>query len=195
MGNRIIIVCSGLSAKGFVPPEGALVIAVNNTITWLNRADYFFTLDPEGYNLDAINNQREGVKYCVAFEKGVEFKNCTMYERIRNTTLDGVHGKSGTLNGHKTLSEDKTKIHTGNSGYGALGLAYHIGFEKLVIIGLDGEGKKCDGMYSGDLSHLPELFDSVIPQVGGRVVNASLNSNIDSFPRMNHNDAMEWLLS
>jgi hypothetical protein len=192
--NRIIIVCSGASAKGFVPPDGALVIAVNNTINWLSRCDYWFTLDPENYNLDVINGQKNpAVKYVVAFDR--PFDGVINLKRIRNTTLDGVHGKRGTLNGHKTLSEDRGAIHTGNSGYGALGLAYHLGFEKCVIVGLDADRSTCDGHDHGDLSHLPILFDSTIPQVGDRVVLASPNSLIESFKKMTREDAIAWLLS
>lgn len=195
--NKIIIVCSGASAKGFMPPDNVTVIAVNNTISWLSRADYFFTLDPGGYNRAAIANQREGVEYCVAFPD--HFPNCTMFERIADYSDNGVQfdGRDRVVTGaKKTLSEVQGMIHTGNSAYGALGMAYLKGFDKLVFIGLDGGGPYCDGTphYREVFPHLNELFASTIQQVGGRVVNASINSSVDCFPRMTHKEALAWLM-
>ena len=199
--NKIIIVCSGATAKGFIPPDDVTVIAVNNTISWISRADYFFTLDVGGYTLDAIKNQRPEVEYCVAFPKS--FPNCTMFERVADYSDNTVQidGRRGVITGaKKTLSEDPKKIHTGNSAYGALGLAYHLGFSKLVFIGLDGGGPYCDSgsinrdIRNGDFLHLNELFKSTVDQVGGRVVNASLDSTVTCFPRMTHKEALEWLM-
>ncbi len=200
--NKIIIVCSGATAKGFIPPDNTIVIAVNNTINWLSRADYYFTLDPgennrvKKYNYQAIKNQKEGVKYCVAYPES--FPDCTMFERVADRTENGIQGYSGTLAGKRGLSEDPTKIHTGNSTYGALGLAYHLGFDKLVIIGLDGGGEYCDDTpaYSDNkpFEHFNELFSSALPQVEGRVINASMISKVTCFPQMTHKDAIEWLM-
>ncbi len=193
--NKIIIVCSGSTAKGFTPPDNTIVIAVNNTINWLSRVDYFFTLDPGNYNLESIRNQRKGVEYCVAYHKS--FPNCTMYERVADRTKDGIQGFTGTLAGKRGLSEDQAKIHTGNSAYGALGLAYHLGFDKLVFIGLDGGGDKCDGypaIPDNKLAHLDELFSSALPQIEGKVVNASMISKVTCFPQMTHEDAIAWLM-
>jgi len=121
-----------------------------------------------------------------------------MFERVADTSKNGIHGCTGTLSGKRGLSEDPTKIHTGNSAYGALGLAYHLGFEKLVFIGLDAGGDHCDGtqqiMKDVAFAHLNELFTSALPQVEGRVVNASPNSTVDCFPRMTHEEAIKWLM-
>ena len=193
--HKIIIVCSGASSEGFTPPEDCTVIAVNNTINWLSRADYFFTLDPIFHELFNPENRREGVEYCIAFPR--KFPNCTMYDRITDTSETAVHGHTGTMKGKRGLSDNG--ISNGNSAYGALNLAYLFGFDKLVFIGLDAGGKRHKSEkhpeHPKEYIHLKELFDSALEQVKGRVINASPKSKLGTFPKMNHQDAMEWLFS
>lgn len=50
MHHRAVIVASGPSAAGFVPPDDVTVIAVNGAISWLERADYWFSLDASAAN-------------------------------------------------------------------------------------------------------------------------------------------------
>ncbi len=52
--DRVIIVGSGPSAANFVAPRGVPIIAVNGAIDWLNRASYFFTLDPSPDNMRRV---------------------------------------------------------------------------------------------------------------------------------------------
>ncbi|MDC9148713.1 hypothetical protein PSK87_28820 [Escherichia coli] len=44
------------------------IIAVNGAIDWLNRASYFFTLDPSPDNMRRVGRgrRRRGVCYCMA---------------------------------------------------------------------------------------------------------------------------------
>ena len=65
-GDRVIIVASGPSAAGFVPPRGVPIIAVNGAIDWLSRASYFFTLDPSRDNIRRLRIRRRNVHYCSA---------------------------------------------------------------------------------------------------------------------------------
>ena len=64
----MIIVADGPSAKGFVPPDGIDIIAVNGAIEWLQRADYWFTLDPSPVNYDRMRrvnrNPDRDSRYC-----------------------------------------------------------------------------------------------------------------------------------
>lgn len=66
--DRVIIVGSGPSAANFVAPRGVPIIAVNGAIDWLNRASYFFTLDPSADNMRRVGRgrRRRGVCYCMA---------------------------------------------------------------------------------------------------------------------------------
>ena len=66
--DRVIIVGSGPSAANFVAPRGVPIIAVNGAIDWLNRASYFFTLDPSPDNMRRVGRgrRRRGVCYCMA---------------------------------------------------------------------------------------------------------------------------------
>lgn len=55
---NILIVASGSSAKGFVPPDDITVIAVNGVIDWISRCDYWFTLDHSPVNMERMHNPR-----------------------------------------------------------------------------------------------------------------------------------------
>lgn len=80
--DRVIIVGSGPSAANFVAPRGVPIIAVNGAIDWLNRASYFFTLDPSPDNMRRVGRgrRRRGVCYCMALpdvkEREVETAFC-----------------------------------------------------------------------------------------------------------------------
>jgi hypothetical protein len=66
------------------------------------------------------------------------------------------------------LSTDPTGVNTGNSAYGALGLAFHLGFTHVLLVGVDGTQEKRvsdDHPPRGDLSHLPILFQSTLSQI------------------------------
>jgi len=98
------------------------------------------------------------------------------------------------------LSDDPTAINTGNSGFGALNLAYHMRPEKIVLLGIDANHNlpRVTGGYSRSLDHLPELFGTACPQLkaaGIQVVNGSLISKITCFPRVSPERAMEWLVN
>jgi len=187
--DKIIIVCSGMSAKNFKPPRGVFVVAVNGAIDWIDRADAFFTLDPSKENVKRMSEQRAGVKYYTAYNK--PFNNVTMLERIESPKMN-----DGRFAGVSGLSKDKNKINTGNSAYGALGLAFSMGAKKIVIIGLDGGEDRVEGGKSNDLSHLPELFKTTVNQLnesGVKVVNASMDSKIECFQKMTHKEAIKWI--
>ena len=54
-------------------------------------------------------------------------------------------------------------INTGNSAWGALGLAWHLGFKDVALIGVDANGEqRCEGGRSQNLSHLPMLFTTAV---------------------------------
>jgi len=168
--KKCIIVADGPSAKDFVPPSNVPIIAVKGAIEWLSRADYWFSLDPNERTMQVINNPKEGVKYYCACPDNIVLPNHVIrLKRIAAHTLPRhlmrtmIQRWSCVL----TLNEDPTCINTGNSAYGALGLAYHLGFRDVLLVGVDGtmQPRLSDKKRPNNLSHLPELFESTLHQV------------------------------
>lgn len=187
-----IIVASGQSAKGFVPPPDVKVISVNGSIDWLSRADYWFTLDPSKVNKSRMLNQRKGTKYYCAFNENLNIPNINYLERVESPKLHYL-GKFAGVSG---LQKDPGKISTGNSAYGALNLAYHLGAKKILLVGVDGTSARIEGGRSRDLTHLDLLFSTALRDLenaGIKVMNASPESKIRCFKRCSIEQGLEWL--
>ena len=148
------------------------MIAVNGAIDWLTRAEHFFTLDHSDENLRRLDNRRNGTRYHAAFPDHVPAPDgVKRYDRVqlrgdeprpRRTPEWWLWRWSGVLG----LSEDPARIHSGNSAYGALGLAYHLGYRRVALVGVDGtQEPKLDGRRPHNLSHLPLLFASALGQI------------------------------
>lgn len=190
--SSCIIVASGPSARGFAPPENIPIIAVNGAIDWIERADYAFTLDPSPANMRRFSNHRPGVEYVMALPYGdTAPENVTRYRRIA-VRGNQPRGRSSVewllwrLSCVKTLCAIPGCIHTGNSAWGALGLAYHLGFQHVALVGVDGSREiNLDGDNSGDLRHLRELFLSALDQID--VVSCG---QLDGIPQMT---LEEWI--
>lgn len=171
-GPRAVIVASGPSARGFVPPDDVTIIAVNGAIEWLFRADYFFTLDPDPTNLTRLNNPRSGVSYFAAVPDAVDLP--THVHRLKRVERRGPepmrrHSPAWWLwrwSCVKELSEISGEIHSGNSAWGALGLAYQLGFRDVALVGVDASSdERIEGGRCNNLTHLPPLFASALPQI------------------------------
>jgi len=192
---RCVIVASGPSAKDFVPPVGVTVIAVNGAIEWLARADYWFTLDASFDNLGRMQQRRYGVKYCAAVSDHIVLPTgIDRYKRIagrgeepgRGTPEWWVWRWSAVLG----LSECIGAINTGNSAYGALGLAYHLGADRVALVGVDASSEeRVEGGKPNNLSHLPLLFESALSQIN--VINCG--AMVSKLPAMSIAEGMEWL--
>lgn len=77
--------------------------------------------------------------------------------------LNGIFWRWRCVGG---LSVTPSVIHSGNSAYGALGLAYHLGYTDVALIGVDGtQDERIEGGNPNNLSHLPLLFESALPQI------------------------------
>ena len=175
----MIIVASGPSAKGFNPPPDVPVICVNGVIQWISRADYWFTLDCTSKNLRHCRNPRRGVHYVAALPERYHLPaHVARLQRIASGDTPG-------------LSELPGVIHSGNSAFGALGLAYHLGAKKVILVGVDGTTRpRVEGGRSGDLSHLPALFQSAAGQI--EMVNCG-ELDAPLIPRMTMKDALQWV--
>lgn len=170
--DRVIIVASGPSGHRYSPPRDVSVIAVNGAINYAYRADYWFTLDPSAENMEIMRNRRRDVLYYCANDGKRDLPRGVMsLDRVSTRGDEPEHKNSpewwlwrwsATLG----LNEDSRKISSGNSAYGALGLAYHMGAKKVLLVGVDGtQDAKEDGTLPRNLSHLPMLFASAIPQI------------------------------
>ena len=218
--KKVIIIAGGESFRGFdlkqlIGFDGA-VIAVNNAILHLPRADYWITVDPMDKDLypqlpmrlnKDISNKLFTKFYC-AFPDLTKIPDAQFYKKV-----EGVHYLERiSLNDKEkfVLQEDKDKITSIDSTYGALGLAYHFGATKIAIFGLDGYGHghwydKNDpynghGMPSSWFMqykrNLIYKYRHCLPQLNKRhvkVYNGSKDSKIDAFPRYSPQEAFKLL--
>lgn len=195
---RIVIVASGPSAAGFIPPIGATVIAVNGAIDWLSRADHFFTLDPSLVNVRRLNSPRPGVKYHIALPAESVNPAPAAKRWLRVSSQENEPAQKGSAEwwlwrwgAVKTLNRYPGRINTGNSAWGALGLAYHLGAEKVILVGVDADrSPRIDGGVPNVLSHLPLLFDSAVGELP--IVNCGAMQC--ALPSMTIEEGMTWLM-
>src|SRR5690606_1256412 len=89
------------------------------------------------------------------------------------------------------LSEDKKYIHTGNSAYGALGFAYHMGAMRALLVGIDATNdERVEGGRPNNLSHLPILFQSALDQI-----DIASAGKLEGIKNMSVSEGIEWLRS
>lgn len=198
----IAIVASGPSARGFKAPEGVTVVAVNGAIEWLDRADYWFTLDPCKRNRQRMLNRRPGVEYFAAVPSTYGTPRAPL-PVMRHPAPPGVRylnrvAGDGFLGAKIPLSDDPFRIHTGNSAWGALGLAYLMRPKRIALFGVDGSREpRVEGGKSGPLQHLPGLFLSAVEQMeraGIHVTVGSTSTTLRGFPKMTPRQAAAWLV-
>lgn len=198
--DKIIIVCSGPSLTNFdfktIKGIGH-IICVNNAYKSVPFGDYWFTLDPWGLGGEQIPKPFSGKLYAAVPDnfglldaKVIQHrvnapKNIIYLHRLISHNKPSISSETAYVTG---LSEDNGCINTGNSGFGALGLAYHMKPKKILILGMDGD----IGYYyskterNRPLKYLPLLMESTVTQLdkaGISVLNGSINSNITCFPR------------
>lgn len=115
--------------------------------------------------------------------------------------LRRVHGSAGARGFPGSLSDDPASIAVGNSGFGALGLAYLMQPRRVGLFGIDGDefaGYAWDQGTPGSLRHVPSFFERAVPQLEARgidVVTASLTSRVRCFPQLPVDRAIAWLAS
>jgi len=190
----MIIVASGPSARDFVAPDNIPVIAVNGAIDWLNRADYWFSLDPTLANRNRAMNRRAGVDYHVAFNR-YYIRGIKNYERISRRgeqpfprgTPEWWFWRWHCVAG---ICKEPGYIHSGNSAWGALQIAYKLGARKVILIGVDAtREERIEGGRPLNLSHLPLLFESALPDM--QIVNCGRMQS--KLPTMTISEGIEWL--
>lgn len=193
--------------------DGACVVAVNGAVDTVGSvADHWFTLDASQANMARMRAKVPGVHYVAAVPAafGTARAPCSWQ---RNGAPSGVtylrrvvgeqpgRGKFEDRVWHHIvggLSEDPEAIHTGNSAFGALGMAYHMRAQRVALLGVDGHGRmRWDGTPNGPLTHMRALFWGAVPQLmaaGVRLVTGSQSSAVDCFPRVTAERALRWVL-
>lgn len=206
--DNIIIVGSGKSLTGFdfnrLRGLGT-IITVNDTGRYIPFADMWFTLDPWGLNGPQIPPNFQGKLYAAVPEdygtptaqsaqhRVVPDSRITFLHRLRSHNKIGVSSETAYKLG---LSEDTSCINTGNSGYGALNLAYHFRPKRILLLGIDGTiGYHYQSTKTNrPLTYLPIMFESAKPQLeraGIELINGSVNSEITAYPRFAVDDAIK----
>lgn len=192
--------------------ESVAVVAVNNAVDHVLGADYWFTLDPSRENLAHMESPREGVRYVAAVPDDFGTPRARhpwqrppvpdhvlyLHRIVNDEPAEGPFRERVWSQIVGGMSEDPRRIHTGNSGFGAFQLAWLLGAERVVLLGIDGRGReRWDGSSNFYLDHLPELFRGALPQLlrdGVRVANGSPESAVDCFPRLSPGDSLAWLV-
>lgn len=214
--DKIVIIGGGQSLTGVnLKPlndfQGA-IITVNNVIKYLERADYWMTVDPmtkEGDPQPCMVKQIPGVKYYCAFPNLQEKPfDLPYYKTVENVNyLERIVPEKGKYQ----LQEDKRKITTGDSVYGALGLAYHMGAKRIVLLGVDGYGYghwydpaspyNAYGMRDFKkkyLDNIPGIYQNSVEQLARRgavVINGSPRSIVKCFQKTSPQKAINWILN
>lgn len=169
-----IIVADGPSARGFTPPHEIPIFAVNGAIEWLPRANYFFTLDPSQANLCRIQDPKMGTHYYLAVDEAdmhlYSGYGAHLLKRDEHRGEEPIYGTPlwwlWRWRAVPGLSEDPDVISSGNSAYGAIGLAYHMGYTDLLLVRVDGSPEpRVSGGVPNNLSHLPILIKSATEKI------------------------------
>lgn len=181
--------------------RGVAVIAVNRAIlAW--PATHWFTLDPDDRNRPIMAAKPRAATYYAAVpgDYGCRDAARTLHRAPAEpgvTYLRRIEGR-GRWKAVPTLSEDQGAIHTGNSAWGALQVAWLMNAKRIGIFGVDGSP---NGYARGpgtpyDLGHLPALFATAVGQIRERgvfVFNASPLSRVICFPRCPVERGLRWL--
>jgi hypothetical protein len=210
--EKVLIIGGGESLCGFdwklLDDWDGVIITVNNVVYHLPRADYWITVDPMSGGLPqrAMREKINGVYYYCAFPD----LNKDIFDKPYYETVEGIHYLERIVPEESyKLQEDKDKITTGDSCYGALGLAYHFEAKLIIMLGVDVNGgyghwyDKTDpynrewgdkfGEYQSSLPHIYEQSVEQFQKRGTVVINGSLNSAIDCFTKMKPEEAIKYI--
>lgn len=215
--DRIAVIASGPSLRDveLAIPPGITTIAVNAAIEHY-AADFFFTLDlscPKGDdrgNIARLLDPRPGTVYYAAAHAAPEHTLPPKHRRPPGAThvrwLQRL-GREGTRRMPASLSDDPSGVYGSNSGFGALNLAYLmvpylVRDARIALLGIDagpdsqGRGYAWGSGSPGSLQTLPGLFAAAAWQLGRHniaVVTGSRRSKVTAFPRMQPQEALDWL--
>lgn len=189
---------------------GAQIIAVNGAADFLPVFDHFFTLDLSPANMDRIKRKEPATTYhCAQDEQDLDRIPSHVHRYVRVSEPDRSRMRDYPKGSDEWffhrwgckpgLSEDPWRIHSGNSAYGALGLAYHWNPVKILLLGVDGTNEdrmNGEGRPKYSIGHLPILFDTARHQIvtkGIEVMNGSPNSRVNTFRKITPKEGIRWI--
>lgn len=169
----------------------ARVIVVNTTYQLAPWADVLYAADAPWWDHYAgapdFGGLKVSIEQTIAGERGRRPQERWGVTVLKNT---GVHG----------LEQDPSGLRTGrNSGYQAIGLAYHLGASRIVLLGYDMRGAHWHPAHPASVRkgmhhHLWRQAFATLAEplraAGVTVVNASRETALDAFPRMPLQDAL-----
>lgn len=177
------------------------VIAVNRAIRTVT-ANSWFTLDPDEHVRPLMQEPVPGVAYYAAVPIDYGMRNACKTEHRFGippgiTYLQRVLGPPPRY-WQGGLSTSRQRIHTGNSAWGALQIAFLMGAKRIGMIGVDatGDAYAFEPGRPRELGLLPWVMRTAVPQLhqaGVRVVNGSPNSRVACFERATPGACIEWI--
>ena len=184
--DEVFLIGGGPSLRGFdfEKLRGRTTLAINDAVLHIPWATALFSLDVNwARNRATVIQEFSGEKYLALPEDGPEIPGVVYLQRSRSPGL----------------STDPSRVCMGgNSGYGALNVAYLKGAKRIVLLGYDfrtirGEKHWHAGYFwdrSSSMQYFADWarnFDDAAVQLrkaGVEVLNASLESLISAFPKI-----------
>ncbi len=197
-GETAYILGCGPSLRGFdarVLRGRGRVIAINDSFRLAPWADVLYACDLRWWQ-----TRREAIQAIWQGRRMVTLENqIDGVLRLRNSGEDGLETDPGALRTGK------------NSGYQAIGLAYHFGASRIVLLGFDmhvsprGEMHWNDrpevqtpGGFASTLRLMLPKFDTLrepLATAGVQVVNVTPGSALRTWPMVQLVDVLDWRLS
>jgi hypothetical protein len=202
--DNIVIVASGPSVNDINTDllkqfKNSYIITVNGAGKHLPFAHAWFTLDPWGLTGAQLPPETLNCKLFAAVpddygtpsarspqHRHVPKSKITYLHRLQSHNYTNISSDTAYKIG---LSEDRSCINTGNSGYGALNLAYHMRPKNIYLLGIDGNS----GYFytkkerNRPLTYIQQLFASAEPQLiksNISVYNVSPSSLIKTYKKI-----------
>lgn len=214
---RYLVVGTGPSVKELDFSQiklrpNVIVLSVNTSILFLPYADIWFSIDHSNRNVECARvAQKRAIPVVWALSKKgrsslvVTGKNYFFMNKIEKKSYSKKTPKTDKdwFDRWKCVygfSDMPPNINTGNSLFSAVNLAYLDNPEMIGILGLDGNSEPSHGgnHKPNNLSHLPMLFASAVPQLekkGIQVKNGSKNSAVTCFERCTPKELIKWINS
>ena len=206
--EKVIIVAAGPSLDGFnfesLRGQG-YIIAVNDAAKYVPFADAWFTLDPWGLGGKQLPDLSFKGELFAAVPEDFSMPNARIRDHqqicprpihyLHRIIFHTISNLEPEMYSNWGLNEDPSCINTLNSGYGAFGIAYHYKPKKILLLGVDATSGYFynRSVATRSLNHLPLIFRSTLSQIakaGIEVINGSLNSKVDCFPRLTPANAL-----
>lgn len=172
------------------------IIAVKGAIHGLRRADSWITVDANRrtrQTMMGMFHRKAGTQYYAAVPEdfGQPDARLLWHRAPPEPDIHWLHRVAGI-----GLSQDKSVLHTGNSAFAALGLAFHMGASRIALFGVDGTQEQYGigpGRPRGSLVHLPALFSSAKAQLSQAGVLVKNAGRLPVFDRVSTHEAIAWL--